>query len=181
MKCPFCDAPVEDGSVYCYNCGAEVGTGSPDSEVITAPPDIGGASDSMPQSTGGSLIGSFPDQGGAAVASFPSGNPVADLERVKGWNWGAFVFSWIWAFSHNLGVVAVISLIASFLNMGLFASIFLGITGNEYAWKARRFNSVEEFKDTQRKWTIAGLMMLFFSILLFFAFVMIGVFSGANN
>lgn len=179
MKCPFCDAPVEDGSVYCYNCGAEVGTGSTDSEVIVAPPDIGETSDSASHGMGGSLLGSFPGQRGAAVATFPSGNPVADLEQVKGWNWGAFVFSWIWAFSHNLGSVAVISLIASFLNMGLFASIFLGIAGNEYAWKSRRFSSVEEFKDTQKKWTTAALIVLFFGILMFMGLFLAGLFSGA--
>lgn len=179
MKCPFCDAPVEDGSIYCYNCGAEVGTGTTESEVIVAPPDIGETSGPMSQSMGGSLIGSFPVQGGAAVATFPSGNPVADLERVRGWNWGAFVFNWIWAFAHNLGTIAIISLVVSFLNMGLFSSIFLGITGNEYAWKARRFSSVEEFKDTQRKWTIAGLIVLFFCIILFFVAIFAGIFAGA--
>ena len=176
MKCLFCDAPIEQGSTYCYNCGAEVAPGSTaDSDLIVAPPDMDEPI-STPQASGGSLIGSFPGQTTAA-ATFPSGNPVADLDRVKGWNWGAFMFSWIWAFAHNLGAIAAIVLFISFLNMGFFASIFLGIVGNEYAWKSRHFESVEEFKDTQRKWSIAALLVFFFFILLFFVLV----FAGATK
>lgn len=160
MKCLFCDANIAPGSQYCYNCGAEVGPGSSQEEVITAPEDLGHQEELL--SGGGSLIGSAIPGGAAAI--YESGNPPEDLERIKGWNWGAFVFTWIWAFAHRLWAIGAISLLLGFVNLGLFAAIFLGIMGNEYAWKARPFSSVEEFKETQKKWSMAALIFVFFII-----------------
>ena len=36
----------------------------------------------------------------------------------------------------------------------------LGVKGNEWAWKSRRWASIEQFKTHQKNWTIAGLIVL---------------------
>jgi hypothetical protein len=38
-------------------------------------------------------------------------------------------------------------------------AIALGVKGNEWAWKSRRWRSIEQFKAHQRGWTIAGLFI----------------------
>lgn len=43
---------------------------------------------------------------------------------------------------------------------GFFYMFVLGSRGNEFAWKAREWRSIEEFKATQRRWAIAGLAWL---------------------
>ncbi|MEM9949201.1 MAG: hypothetical protein AAF810_24470, partial [Cyanobacteria bacterium P01_D01_bin.36] len=39
-------------------------------------------------------------------------------------------------------------------------AIPLGLKGNEWAWRSRRWSSVEQFKDHQRKWAIKWLKIL---------------------
>jgi hypothetical protein len=72
--------------------------------------------------------------------------------EIKHWNWGAFFLSWIWGIFHEVWI----SLIALCPYVGLIINIILGIKGNEWAWQARRYNSVEEFKKREKKWAIAG-------------------------
>ncbi len=76
--------------------------------------------------------------------------------EVQGLNWGAFFWNWIWAIFNNAGVVWII--------VGLLfspvASIYLLIKGNELAWQNKQWESVEAFKSTQRKWAIAGLILI---------------------
>jgi hypothetical protein len=93
------------------------------------------------------------------------GSPVPP--EVQGLNWGAFFLNWIWAIVNNAGILWVL--------VGLFfspvASIFLLIKGNELAWQNKRWDSVEAFKAHQRKWAIAGLILIGVSVV--FACVMV--------
>jgi hypothetical protein len=38
-------------------------------------------------------------------------------------------------------------------------AIALGAKGNEWAWKSRRWSSIEQFKAHQRGWAIAGILI----------------------
>ena len=169
MKCPYCDNKINPGAKFCYKCGTELET----EDIVKAPTDFATGGTPL-QGGGGSLIGAGVSGDSASVATFPSGNPVNQLKEVTGWNWGAFVFTWIWAFAHRVWLWGVISIIMGFINLGLIPAIVLGIGGNEMAWKARHFNSVKEFREVQRKWAIAGLIVLFFFIILFFFFIFAG-------
>ena len=95
--------------------------------------------------------------------------------EVQGLNWGAFFWNWIWAIFNNAGIVWIL--------VGLFfspvASIYLLIKGNELAWQNKPWASVEAFKSTQRKWAIAGLILVVGSILLACVFGILGGLLGA--
>lgn len=102
---------------------------------------------------------------------------------VVGWNWGAFLLPIFWAASHNLWGWALgiffgscIPVLGFLIAFG--GPIFLALKGNELAWNARKFDSVEQFQGVQKIWarwsivifvTFAGLltafMMLFFAII----------------
>lgn len=71
---------------------------------------------------------------------------------IKGWCWGGFLLNWVWAIRFRvwLGLLAFVPLI------GLAVPIWLGIKGRELAWRRGDWNSVQEFNDAQRKWSIGG-------------------------
>ena len=78
--------------------------------------------------------------------------PVPD--EIKGWNWGAFLMPYFWPFSNHVWI----GLLAFVLQVGWLMAIALGSKGNEWAWKSRRWRSIEQFKAHQRGWAIAGLL-----------------------
>lgn len=87
-------------------------------------------------------------------------------DGVKGWSWGAFMFNWIWA----LGNRTWIGLIALIPYVGLIMSIMLGIKGREWAWRNKKWDSVEHFQKVQRRWSLWSLA--------FFGIAIIGVLAA---
>jgi hypothetical protein len=73
-------------------------------------------------------------------------------DEIKGWNWGAFWFTWIWGIS-NRSFVALLVFIPI---LNLFVPFYLGAKGNELAWRNRIWESTEEFTSEQRAWSIGG-------------------------
>ncbi len=119
-------------------------------------------------------------------------NPVP--QEIKRFNLGAFMFSWIWAFAHRLWKVGAFYFLMLFvlptifeilagtgllelgaflfihivlLLSGLALSIYLGIVGNEEAWKLRRNDNVQKFLRHQRIWSIVGIASFCVFIILY--------------
>lgn len=74
-------------------------------------------------------------------------------ESIKGWNWGAFFLHGIW----GLGNKTYIALLAFVPVVNVPVMIFLGLKGNEIAWKNKEWDSIEHFKTVQRNWNVAGM------------------------
>lgn len=74
--------------------------------------------------------------------------------EIKVWNWGAFLLSPLWLVSNRvwIGMLAWIPIV------GFWMAIALGAKGNEWAWKSRHWQSIEQFQTHQRKWAIAGII-----------------------
>ena len=75
----------------------------------------------------------------------------AELDR---WNWGAFLLNWIWGIGNNtfialLMFVPVVNLVMPFV---------LGAKGSAWAWRNKRWDSVDHFKRVQRLWAICGVV-----------------------
>lgn len=77
-------------------------------------------------------------------------------DAIKGWSWAAFLMNWIWA----IGNKTYIGLLALLGPISLIIAIVLGIKGNEWAWQNRQWESVEQFKATQKVWTVWGVVLL---------------------
>jgi len=69
---------------------------------------------------------------------------------IAGWSWGAFLLNWIWAIFNNtwIGLLALIP------GLNLVMIFVLGMKGREWAWKNKRWDSVEHFNRVQRKWSV---------------------------
>ena len=73
-------------------------------------------------------------------------------------NWGAFLLNWIWGLG-NRTYLTLIYLIIGFIPIVNFViSIWFGFMGNEWAWRNKRFGGVQHFNESQKKWTIAGII-----------------------
>lgn len=77
--------------------------------------------------------------------------------EIKGWNWGAFLLNWIW----GIGNSTYIALLMFVPLVNIFMFFILGAKGNEWAWRNRTWRDVEHFKQTQKKWRNAGLILFF--------------------
>lgn len=90
--------------------------------------------------------------------------------ELAGWNWGAFLLNWVWGVgNHTFSALLVFVPV-----FGLVMPFVLGAKGNDWAWRNKRWDSVEQFRAVQRKWlrwalilypaVIAGVVALFFAI-----------------
>jgi hypothetical protein len=66
--------------------------------------------------------------------------------EIKGWNWGAFLLSWVWGV--KFGVPK--AFFAFVPGIGLLWPFVLGFKGNEWAWISGRHRDVEAFRRAQR-------------------------------
>ena len=75
--------------------------------------------------------------------------------EVDKWNWGAFLLTWIWGIGNNTFIALLM-----FVPLVGFVMIFvLGAKGSAWAWQNKKWESVEQFKAIQRKWTRWGLIV----------------------
>ena len=86
-------------------------------------------------------------------------------DEIKGWNWGAAGLGWIWGIYHNVWI----SFLAFIPYFGLIWWIVMGLKGNEWAWRKNQYRNVEEFKVSQNKWKVWGIVFFIISILAVFA------------
>lgn len=78
--------------------------------------------------------------------------------EIMGWNWGAFWLNWIWGLGNNTYIALLV-----FLPLANMVMPFvLGFKGSEWAWKNKRWESIEHFKATQRRWARWGFAIVFF-------------------
>jgi len=84
-------------------------------------------------------------------------------EEVRGWNWGAFLLNWIWAIGNSvwIGLLALLPFISFIM------PFVLGVKGNEWAWRNKKWDSIEHFKKTQRTWGIVGIVPIVFIFFIF--------------
>jgi hypothetical protein len=87
--------------------------------------------------------------------------PIPD--GVKGWNWGAFMLTWIWGICNG----TLISLLALIPGVHFIMMFVLGIKGNEWAWANKNWDSVEQFHRAQRKWATWAVCLWLAAVFLF--------------
>jgi len=87
-------------------------------------------------------------------------------EGIKGWSWGAFCLSWVWA----LGNRTWIGLLALVPYVGFLMIFVLGFKGREWAWQNKEWDSVEQFNEAQKKWSFWGVIV--FVVVFVIGFIM---------
>ena len=100
-------------------------------------------------------------------------------EEIKKWNWGACFFNWIWGVCNGVywPLLLILGAFIPFVGqlLSLVACVFLGVHGSEWAWKGRKWKSIEHFKRVQRRWAMA---VLWYFVIGFFVVLIILVAEG---
>ena len=118
--------------------------------------------------------------------------PSAIPKEVRGFNWGAFGFSWLWGLFNKTYVPlwGLVILVAEFVFRqyasifslaGLIFIIFCGIKGNEWGWKNKSWESIERFKKVQRRWGFAFLIFIIACVAFPLAFLVFRVGSVSSQ
>lgn len=91
---------------------------------------------------------------------------------MRGWNWGAFLLTWIWGICNG----TLISLLSLLPGVHIIMMFVLGAKGNEWAWRNKNWQSIEQFHKTQKKWAVWGLalFLLGFAVLVIVPFGILG-------
>mgnify|MGYP001607344398 CR=1 FL=1 len=85
--------------------------------------------------------------------------------EIKGWNWGAFGVTLIWGIYYGAWAVLWGFLLGLIPIIGILWWVYVGIKGNEWAWRKNKWQSVEQFITAQNKWKPWGIAFFIFSIL----------------
>lgn len=99
-------------------------------------------------------------------------------EEIKGLCFGGFLLSFIWGICNRVWI----SLLTFVPCIGCIMPFVLLFKGREWAWRARRWESIEHFNSVQKKWTVAGLVVLIAVFILgIAAAIAIPAFISARN
>jgi hypothetical protein len=85
--------------------------------------------------------------------------------EIDKWNWGAFLLNWIW----GLGNETLIALLMFVPLVNIVMIFVLGAKGSAWAWRNRKWASVEEFQRVQRAWAKWAVIAWIAFVGLFFA------------
>jgi len=129
--------------VFCTQCGQKIPSSAQYCPYCGAQQTLATASTSIP-----------PQAASQPASTLPEG--------VKGWSWGAFWLSWIWAIFNKtwIGLLALIPV------LNLVMPVILGLKGREWAWRNKAWPSVEHFNRVQKNWSIAGWISLVVGLLI---------------
>ena len=76
--------------------------------------------------------------------------------EIDRWNWGAFLLNWIWGIGNNTDIAFLM-----FVPLVFFVVPFvLGAKGSSWAWRNKRWDSIDQFKAVQRNWARWGVIVL---------------------
>lgn len=108
------------------------------------------------------------------------GDIISERGRVRNsWNWGAFLLGWIWAIGHSIiwpmyiviGLTIILVVLPMLVPLSLIITlwiyyllifalnIYLGVKGNFMAWDNGCYDNVAHFREKERKWTLAAIIV----------------------
>lgn len=89
------------------------------------------------------------------MSDLPLNQPAEIPPELDRWNWGAFLLNWIW----GIGNSTLIALLALIPGVNLIVMVVLGLRGSRWAWRNRAWRDAAQFRQVQRRWAIAGVIV----------------------
>lgn len=99
-----------------------------------------------------------------------NGHTDMDPENLHSFNFGAFIFGWLWGICNGV-YIALLTLVPA---INLIMSIVLGVKGNEWAWEKQKSTTTpESFVQSQKRWSKAALIVLVISFALIILYILL--------
>lgn len=73
--------------------------------------------------------------------------------EIRGWNWGAAGLTWVWGSTRRVWL----SLLAFIPGVSVIIMIVMGLYGSDYAWRAKKYESVDDFLRREHAWKPWGI------------------------
>lgn len=154
-NCPYCSEQILETAIKCKHCGEWLNKEKPNNKTC---PYCGEEIEYSAKKC--KYCGEWLEKKEIITTSSKSSLP----QKYRKFNWGAFLIPWIWGIGNKTYIgllylaLYLLILIPIFGFLVLLAfSIWMGIKGNEFAWKNCNWDSLEQFEDKQRQWTAWGL------------------------
>ena len=114
-------------------------------------------------------------------SSTASAKPIVDKGQppITGWSWGAFLLSWIWGIGNHVWIALLVLIPIAPIN--LIVAIYLGIKGNELAWRKKTWESPEQFIEVQKRWAKWGFVVLILAVVLAVGVGVLVAMSASGN
>ena len=177
IGCAICGGANESHASYCAHCQAVVVDGervSPMAGESNRGPDLRGnaghreRAGEAERASGVAVMDESDGDRREQVLVEPGGRSDGEDSQLpselRGWNWPAFLLGPIWGVGHRIwwtaiGILALAPLVSvgqlrASLLIWLAMMLFLGLRGNELAWRARRWESVDKFVAAQQRWGV---------------------------
>ena len=125
----------EGQTTYCSECGSEMVVHRKTGKHTCIDPDCKGVAASELENTSG------------------RGTKTRVPAEIKGMNWGAFWLWFAWGPYHKawIALAVLVPVIVSLLVL-----FYLLFKGNEMAWRRKNWDSIEQFKESQHRWSVWG-------------------------
>jgi len=104
---------------------------------------------------------------GKQATKFPPNDSGKGAESVlppelHGLNWGACILNVIWGAKMNIpgGTILAWLILLMIPIIGWIFPFYLLFKGNELAWQYRKWESLDEYRESQKNWAIASLIII---------------------
>ena len=170
--CPKCGAEVSPGISFCGQCGQDI-TKTAVKETAKPAPTIRPKAKASPVAKPAPTI--RPKAKASSVENTSGqGNLSVIPEEIRVWSWGAFALGWIWGIGNNVWLALL-----GLLPFGYpIMAVVLGLKGHEWAWRSKRYDSLEQFMITQDTWSRWGVWVLIGSASLFLLNILFRTLTG---
>jgi len=98
-----------------------------------------------------------------------------DKDKLRKWNWGAFLLAPIWALANRLDLWTILCFVP-IVNIGVI--FYLGYNGNRLAFEKSKIDSVDDFLAVQKDWGLWGVRIFWFAL---GAWLVVSCFSSVTN
>jgi hypothetical protein len=182
FQCPRCNAPVAYGAQFCQYCGNQFQWQQqqppPPPPPQQQPPNYqqqGNYQQQAPpfyQQSQRQQYTSFQHNNTSG-----SGKDAVLPPELEHWNWGAFLWVWIWGLGNNVWI----SLLTLIPLLNYIFAFVLGAKGNKWAWQNKRWDNIEHFQRTQKAWKNWGIALFIVSIVMIPIFAIASGSGGKSN
>lgn len=110
-----------------------------------------------------------------AVAAVDIHSPLTEVDKLKKWNWAAFLLCPFWTLANKLDRWFILTLIPG---LNILVMIYLGFQGNRLAYEKSSIKNINDYIMFQRDWSKRAVLIMGGFLFISLTFVIISEISS---